>query len=182
MPVKDEVRSILDVIEASSVALEEQTPETMRAAYAAFSALGDVEEITSVEDRSIPGPAGDLPVRVYRPAGVAASGAPALIYFHGGGWVIGDLASHDNVCRALANATPVVVVAVDYRLAPENPFPAAPDDALAAATWVQEHAEDLGVDPDRLAVGGDSAGGNLAALVAQRHDGSVPGLRYQQLV
>src|SRR5216110_503685 len=108
-----------------------------------------------------------IPVRVYRPVGAGADTAlPALVYFHGGGWVIGDLETHDVLCRQLTAEAGVEVIAVDYRLAPEHKFPAAADDAWAATRWIAAHAAELGVDADRLAVGGDSAGGNLAAVVA----------------
>lgn len=112
------------------------------------------------------GPAGRIPVRIFRPRGLA-SPAPALVYFHGGGWVFGDLDSHDGVCRVLADEASAVVIAVDYRLAPEHRFPAAVDDALAAFRWVVTNANALGLDRARIAVGGDSAGGNLAAVVSQ---------------
>ena len=112
-----------------------------------------------------PGPAGPIPVRIYWPLG--ATGTPPLvIYFHGGGWVICDLDSHDGGCRALANETGSVVVSVDYRLAPEHRFPAAAEDSYAATVWAAEHATELGADANRHAVAGDSAGGNLAAVVA----------------
>ena len=108
-----------------------------------------------------------IPLRVYRPAGVSDSRRlPVLVYFHGGGWVIGDLETHDVLCRQVTAEAGVSVIAVDYRLAPEHKFPAAVDDAWAATRWVAAHAADLGVDAERLAVGGDSAGGNLAAVVA----------------
>jgi acetyl esterase len=120
-------------------------------------------EIGAVKDLT----AGGVPVRLYRPKDAPASAAlPALIYFHGGGWVIGDLETHDVLCRQLTAGAGIAVVSVDYRLAPEHKFPAAADDAWAATRWVAAHATDLGVDAGRLAVGGDSAGGNLAAVVA----------------
>ena len=107
----------------------------------------------------------------------------ALIYFHGGGWVIGDLDTHDQVCRALANATPCVVVSVDYRLAPEHKFPAAAEDAIAATRWIGANAQRLGIDAARLAVGGDSAGGNLAAVVSlDARDRGAPRLAFQLLI
>jgi acetyl esterase len=119
-----------------------------------------------VRELRIPGPGGDLSLRAYRPLGANPDVVlPLLVWFHGGGWVIGDLDTHDTLCRELANASGCALVAVDYRLAPEHPFPAAFDDALAATRWVARHAAELGCDATRLAVGGDSAGGNLAAAV-----------------
>lgn len=118
-------------------------------------------ELADVHDRTL----GGVPVRVYRPHG-ATRPAPAVVYFHGGGWVVGSLDTHDALCAELSHRTRAVVVSVDYRLAPEHRFPAAPDDALAAFRAVTANADELGVDADRVAVAGDSAGGNLAAVVA----------------
>jgi acetyl esterase len=124
-------------------------------------------EIGGVRTLAADGPRGPIPLRVYRPAGVPDSTRlPAYVYFHGGGWVIGDLDTHDVVCRQITAEAGVSVVSVDYRLAPEHTFPAATDDAWAATRWVVAHARELGVDRGRLAVGGDSAGGTLAAVVA----------------
>ena len=119
----------------------------------------------AARDFAVPGPHGDIPVRVYTPADVATPSG-LLVYFHGGGWVIGDLDTHDGHCRRMAAWGGCQVMAVDYRLAPEHVFPKGHDDALAAVTWAFEHAAEIGVDPKRIAVGGDSAGGNLAASVA----------------
>jgi acetyl esterase len=120
-----------------------------------------------VEQRTIPGAAGPLPVRLYVPGGQPTEApAPLLVFFHGGGWVIGDLDTHDCVCRFLAAASGASVLAVDYRLAPEHPFPAAVEDAWSAFAWAVENAAAIGADPERIAVGGDSAGGNLAAVVS----------------
>ncbi len=120
-------------------------------------------------DLGIPGPAGIIPARRYDTVGARHSGAgPALVFFHGGGFVFGDLDTHDELCRMLCVHAEATVVAIDYRLAPEAPFPAAVEDCLAAFAWVHANAADLGVDPSRLAVGGDSAGGNLAAVVSQQ--------------
>ncbi len=127
-----------------------------------LAAWGEPDEVAHVEDREI----GGIRVRVYRPQ--ADRPLPAIVYFHGGGWVVGTIESHDPLTRAVAARTPAVVVSVDYRLAPEHPFPAAADDALTATRWVAEHAAELGADAQRLVVAGDSAGGNLAAVVALR--------------
>ncbi len=123
--------------------------------------------VAAVRELHAAGPHGRVPLRLYRPLGSNDTEAlPALVYFHGGGWVIGDLDTHDTLCRELANGAGCAVVAVDYRMAPEHRFPAAVDDCIAATRWVQRHAAALGIDAQRLAVGGDSAGGNLAAVVA----------------
>jgi acetyl esterase len=184
MAVTPEVRAMLDALDAlGSPPIEEQTPAQVREAYGQFNALASRAEMASVTDRTFPGPAGDVPVRAYVPTAEPGP-RPVLVYFHGGGWVIGDLESHDATVRALAAASGVTVVAVDYRLAPENPFPAAVDDCLAAVRWVAEPstAADLAIDPDRMAVGGDSAGGNLAAVAAQQLRDTGPALRFQLLV
>ena len=137
-----------------------------RANLKQFGRLG-MPTITSVHvmDRRIPGPGGELALRVFRKFGAAAT-PPAIVYLHGGGWVTGDLDSHDGTCRLLADVTGCVVVAVDYRLAPEHPFPAAIDDAVAAYVWVHQHAGELSIEPGRVGVMGDSAGGNLSAALA----------------
>ena len=157
-------------------AIEEQRPEQTL----------EPLPVARVENRTIPGPAGEIPVRIYWPAStVATSGgrAPGVVFFHGGGWVICDLDSHDGQCRALANGTDAVVVSVDYRLAPETKFPGPVDDCLAATRWVAANAAELGVDPTRLAVAGDSAGGNLTAAVALRaRDDGGPPLVYQAMI
>jgi acetyl esterase len=141
----------------------------------------EAEPVAEVVDGFLPGPAGPIPIRVYRPQ--AAQLLPALVYFFGGGWVTGSLDTADPVCRRLANSTPCAVVAVSYRRAPEHPFPAAVEDCDAATRWLAEHGADLGVDSRRLAVGGASAGGNLAAAIAQlAHEQGGPSLRLQVLV
>jgi acetyl esterase len=124
-------------------------------------------EVAGTAELQAEGPAGAIPLRLVRPLGSdRAKRLPVLVYFHGGGWVIGDLDTHDTLCRELANASGCAVVSVDYRLAPEHRFPAAVEDAIAATHWVQRNADAIGLDGSRLAVGGDSAGGNLAAVVA----------------
>lgn len=137
----------------------------------------DPGEVAEVRELSAPGPHGAIPLRYYRPRDSAAGAVlPVLVYYHGGGWTIGDLDTHDTLCRELCNLAGCALVAVDYRMGPEHRFPAAVDDALAATYWVREQAASLGVDPARLAVGGDSAGGNLAAVVAiaARDAGDLP--------
>jgi acetyl esterase len=141
---------------------------------------GDPEPVYEVADLKIPGPGGELPVRLYRPAGEQP--LPALLYFFGGGWVLGTIDTADGVSRSLANSSGALVVVVGYRLAPEHRFPAAVDDCYATLRWVAEHADEIGADPARLAVGGDSAGGNLAAAVALRARADGTALAGQLLV
>lgn len=139
------------------------------------------EPVAEVRDLKIPGPAGEIPVRIYRPE--SATPLPLLTFFHGGGFVICDLDTHDGLARALCNALPAVVVSVDYRLAPEHKFPAGLEDAYAATCWAAEQASALGADPQRLMVGGDSAGGNLAAVVCQlAKERSGPAIAHQLLL
>jgi acetyl esterase len=137
--------------------------------------------LARVVDRAIPGPAGALACRIYTPVG--AGPFPLIVYFHGGGWVVGDLDTQDMICRALAHGASAVVHSVDYRLAPEHKFPAAVDDAFAATCWASAHASELGGDPARVLVAGDSAGGGLAAAVALRaRDAGGPALRAQVVI
>ena len=137
--------------------------------------------LASVVDRMIPGPGGALPVRVYMPVGVGPF--PLVVYFHGGGWVVGDLDTQDMICRGLCHGASALVVSVDYRLAPEHKFPAAVDDAWTATCWAAAHAAELGGDAARLSVAGDSAGANLSAAVALRtRDENGPRLRAQILI
>jgi acetyl esterase len=141
---------------------------------------GEPEPVYEVTDLTIPGPGGELPLRVYRPA--SERPLPVLLYFFGGGWVLGTIDTADGVSRSLANSSGALVVVVGYRLAPEHPFPAAIDDCYAALRWVAEHATEIGADPARLAVGGDSAGGNLAAAAALLARSDGPALAGQLLV
>jgi len=165
---------------------DQVTPAEARAAFRESRARmsPDPQPVAGVVDREIPGPGGAIRVRCYRGRGTAASERlPVYLYYHGGGWSVGDLETHDVTCRQIANDARCAVVAVDYRLAPEHPFPAAADDAYAALTWLAAEADALAVDRDRIAVGGDSSGGNLATVtaIAARERGG-PALRLQVLV
>lgn len=146
--------------------------------------VAPAQAVAAVADRTLPGPAGPIPIRVYRPLGSRPETAlPALVFFHGGGWVFGNLDSHDALCRELCNLAACAVVAIDFRLAPEHKFPAAVDDTLAAIRWVAEHGAQIGVDGTRLAAGGDSAGGTLTAVAAIAfRDKGGPRLRLQALI
>lgn len=164
-------------------ALEAQTPEQARKANALSKQklCGPLLPVARLWDVTIAGPGGRLPLRIYHPYERGAY--PVLVYFHGGGWVLGDLDTHDPLCRALAHAADCVVVAVDYRLAPEHPFPAAVDDAEASVRWAAQHIQEFGGDPHRLAVGGDSAGGTLATVAARRlRDDPTIALAHQGLI
>jgi acetyl esterase len=141
---------------------------------------GQPEPVADVLDEDIPGPGGPIPIRIYRPS--AERPLPVLVYFFGGGWTLGTIDTSDGVCRALTNAVGCVTITVGYRLAPEHRFPAAVDDCHAATEWIGAHAVELGVDPDRIAVGGDSAGGNLAAAVTLLARDRGPALAHQLLV
>lgn len=182
MPLAPAARTMIDQLEASGFPpLWELPLEQARAGGELFGAMDEPPKVASVEDRVIPGPAGDLPVRVYTPD--TAAPRPVVAYFHGGGFVFCSIDTHDGTCRRLANATGAVVVSVEYRLAPECRFPAATDDCYAATVWAHEHAEDLGADPSQLVVAGDSAGGNLAAVVAQiARDRGGPQIGFQVLI
>jgi acetyl esterase len=174
---------MIDQFSASGMPqLEDMGVEGARQAILAMSQMGgEPAAVANVTNRTIPGPAGEIPVRIYTPNGTAPF--PVLVYFHGGGWVIGSLDSHDGTCRDLANGSGAVVVSVDYRLAPEHKFPAGPEDAYAATKWVADNAASLGVDAKRIGIGGDSAGGNLTAVVAlMARDRGGPPLVFQVLV
>lgn len=184
MPLDPKCRILLDAIAPpGSPGLEDMTVAEARQLMRHRAELaGPGEAVAHVEDRVVPGPGGvGIPVRIYRPAD--GGRLPVLVYFHGGGWVIGSLDTHDGSCRMLANRSGCAIVSVDYRLAPEHRFPAAADDCLAATRWVAANAAAIGCDPARIAVGGDSAGGNLAAVVALRtRDEGGPALVHQLLV
>ena len=182
MALHPQCKAFLDQLAAGGGRpLHELSPAEARERAMPPELAGPEQPVHQVENRKVPGDGGLIPVRVYRPS--PASPLPALMYFHGGGFVLGGLDMVDRTCRALANASGCVVISVDYRLAPEHPFPAAADDAFAATQFVAEHASDFGVDPSLLAVGGDSAGGNLATVVALRaRDAGGPPLAFQLLV
>jgi acetyl esterase/lipase len=188
MALDDDIRDLVErVARIGEIDYATVTPDAYRRRFleslAVIAAHGPpVElapiELASIEDRTIPGPGGALALRLYRPPGPPGlpgpgrrpgrAPCPILVYCHGGGWVIGDVGGHDGECRPLCATTGAIVVSVDYRLAPEHPFPAALDDCTAAVEWVAAHADTLGGDPARIAIAGDSAGANLAAAVALR--------------
>lgn len=183
MPLDPVARTLIDAMEQVFPRVEDMEAADARAmAKEMPPTVDEPEAVAVVYDRTIPGPDGDVPVRVYRPV-EGGDPLPVVVYFHGGGWVICDLDTHDGTCRALANGVDAVVVSVDYRLAPEHKFPAPAEDAYAATQWVAEHAADLGADASRLAVAGDSAGGNLAAAVAlMARDRGGPAIAFQLLI
>jgi acetyl esterase len=185
MPLDQQTKALIDAMQSAGMVLEfekmspAQARQAMDQMAAATRAPGD--PVAKVEDRSIPGPEGKIPVRIYAPEGSAPF--PVLVFYHGGGWVIGSIDSHDALCRKLTNAIGCVVVSVDYRLAPEAKFPAAAEDCYAATLWVSENAAALGCDPRRLAVAGDSAGGNLSAVVPlMARDRGKPPIAYQVMM
>lgn len=195
-----QARALLDLIEkrgippthALSVTEARQVYRDRR-----FTTQPAPPDVGAVESLQAEGPHGPIPLRLYRPLGVQKdaqqnpqqAALPALVFFHGGGWVIGDLETHDTLCRQLCNGAGCIVVAVDYRMAPEHRFPVAVDDSLAATEWIGRHAAMLGIDEGRIALGGDSAGGNLAAVVAlaardaqRAGSGRFPRIAYQLLI
>jgi acetyl esterase len=171
VPLDPDVKRFLDMAALAGVPeISKLTPSEMRQAHLQLMQMVGGRGVPAgrIVDRELPGPGGPLAIRIHSPAAPSAEQLPGLIFFHGGGWVFGGLDTHDGVCRMLANDAGCRVIAVAYRLAPEHPFPAAVEDSYAAATWVVHHAAELGIDRRRIAIGGDSAGGNLAAVVCQR--------------
>jgi acetyl esterase len=166
MPLDPQAQKIADAMAALNLPpVEDSTPDEARESIRSrTAALGPFEDVAAVADHRVPVAGGEITVRVYSPGGPGPH--PALVFYHGGGWVIGDLYTHDGICRALTNAARAIVASVDYRLAPEWKYPVAADDSYAALRWVVDNAARLGIDPRRVAVGGDSAGGNLSAVVA----------------
>jgi len=183
MSLDANVKAMLDQMKAMALPkMWELGPQAARAAMR-MRFPGFSETPTGpIANHTIPGPAHPIAVRVYTPLSATSSVLPGLVFFHGGGFVLGDLDTHDDLCRCLANEGGVRVVSVDYRLAPEHPFPAAVDDCFAATRYVAAHAAEFGIDATRLAVGGDSAGGNLAAVVAQLAKANGPKIAYQLLI
>jgi acetyl esterase len=182
MPLDPQMKQLLDTMAAAKTPpFHTLAPTEARRLMARRVIQGTPEPLARVEDRKISGPGGEIPIRVYTPEGQAPFGA--LIYFHGGGWVLGDIEMTDQPCRLLAKAAGCVVVSVEYRLAPEHKFPAAPEDCYCATRWAAENAASIGVDPGRIAVGGASAGATLAAIVAMMaRDRGGPRIAYQLLV
>jgi acetyl esterase len=187
MSLHPQVAALLDRVARSALPLYYTVPPFVarrlyRDTRAAVSPAAP--EISGPQLLLAPGPGGPIPMRGYRPAGAPAQEVlPALVYFHGGGWVIGDLDTHDVLCRQLANGARCAVFSIDYRLAPESPFPSAVDDCIAATRHIAAQARSLAIDPSRLAVGGDSAGGNLAAVVAiDARDRAGPAIAFQLLI
>lgn len=183
MPLDPQVKTLLETMAAvEGKPIEEQSVEEARAWLLQMQERKEAaEDVARVEDREIPGPNGSIPLRVYTPTG--SGPFPVLVFYHGGGWVLGSRDSIDPPVRSLVNRAGCVVVSVDYRLAPEHKFPAAPEDCYAATHWVAENAASLDTDPNHLAVGGDSAGGNLAAVVSQMAKArGGPKIAYQLLI
>ncbi|WP_042883099.1 alpha/beta hydrolase [Cupriavidus necator] len=181
MPLDPQARAVLDAMAAMpSPDFSTLRAADYRAALAAMPPFAPGDPIAAQQDLAIDGAAGPLPARLYRPDD--GTSLPLVVYFHGGGFVVCGLDSHDNICRGLARRSGALVLSVDYRLAPEACFPAAADDAVAAVRWAAAHAAQLGADPARIAVAGDSAGGNLAAVACQQLRGSGIALQHQLLL
>lgn len=187
MILDPDAQRVLEMIKAAGrPPFNTLTPDEARGFFAAGRTVlqPDSPEVAEMRNLQAPGPNGPISLRLYRGMGLATGEAvPVLIFYHGGGWVLGDLESHDQVCRALANAASCCVVAVDYRLAPELKFPGAISDSAAATRWILTNAAELAIDPARAAVGGDSAGGNIAAVMAlMARDAYLPAIAFQLLI
>ncbi len=183
MPLDPQAQKVVDTIAALNLKpIKDSTPAEAREAMRTRTAgLGPVEDVPAVADHRMPVAGGEITVRLYQPAGVGPH--PVLVFYHGGGWVIGDLYTHDGICRSIVNAAGCAVASIDYRLAPEFKYPVAVEDSYAGLQWVVANAARLGLDPARVAVGGDSAGGNLAAVMALlARDRRGPRLALQVLV
>jgi acetyl esterase len=183
MPLDPQAQKIVDALAALNLKpVEESTPaEARESMKSRTAALGPVEDVAAVADHRVPVAGGEIALRLYSPGGPGPH--QALVFYHGGGWVIGDLDTHDGICRSLANAARCAVASVDYRMAPEHRYPVAAEDSYAGFQWVLGHAARLGIDPRRVAVGGDSAGGNLAAVVSlMARDRKAPAPIFQALV
>src|SRR5215469_15494611 len=183
MPLSPQARTLLEQMKMMGFAYTpDLTVDRARAMLKAMQASRPASEpVARVENLTFPGPGGELPIRIYSPQG--SGPFPILVFFHTGGWLVGDLDSQDPLCRRLTNLTPCIVLAVDYRLAPEHPFPAAPEDCYAATQWVATHAPQFQGDPSRIAVGGDSSGGNMATVVAlMARDRGGPQLVFQLMI
>ena len=181
MPLHPEYETLLkQMAEVGGPNLSDMPVDQGREMYRMMQPENPALVVGSVHDQKIPGPAGDIPIRIYTPNGDGPF--PVVLMFHGGGWVIGDLVTADAQSREVCRGAEAIVISVDYRLAPEHKFPAAADDCFAALKWAHENVEDFGGDSNRLAVAGDSAGGNLSAVVAQMAKEGGPVLRFQLLI
>src|SRR5580658_9788641 len=185
MPLDHRARRLLDMMAATGSGADARASVAeRRGGLVALAAMADdASTAIAVEDRDVPGPAGQLPIRLYSPLEPSGDALPGLVFFHGGGWVAGGLDTHDGLCRRLCAAAACKIIALDYRLAPEHPFPAALMDCLLAVNWVANHAPSLGLDRSRIAVGGDSVGAGLAAAVTQiARDAGGPPIALQVLI
>ncbi|HTY78208.1 MAG TPA: alpha/beta hydrolase [Candidatus Bathyarchaeia archaeon] len=183
MPLDPQAQSLVDALAKLNLKpIEDSTPDEARESMRSRTAgLGPFPEVAALTEHRVPVKGAEIAVRLYAPGG--AGPHPALVFYHGGGWVIGDLDTHDGLCRTLTNAAGCVVASVDYRLAPETKYPAAAEDSYAALVWLAANAGKLGIDPRRIAVGGDSAGGNLSTVVAlMARDRKGPALVHQVLI
>ena len=183
MPLDPQAQSLVDALAKLNLKpIEDSTPEEARESMRSRTAgLGPFPDVAAITEHRVPVKGTEIAVRLYSPGG--AGPHPALVFYHGGGWVIGDLDTHDGLCRTLTNAAGCLVASVDYRLAPETKYPAAPEDSYAALLWLVANAGKLGIDPRRIAVGGDSAGGNLSTVVAiMARDRKGPALASQILI